>query len=168
MPAPFACLRRVQTAPKRAIFALIIQCHRSNPSDDRMPAFYINKSSALVCLFVPTRPIISSGATRMRAKRASESCNEYIKWLCGVWLLIKSCTSCTYSMRSLIRFFSSKPCTFYCQIWEHFEMFRKFRTCVFFATKIYLILLLKTSSEPSYYRCKIYMILLVAKRHIAI
>ena len=58
MPAPFACLRRVQTAPKRAIFALIIQCHRSNPSDDRMPAFYINKSSALVCLFVPTRPMI--------------------------------------------------------------------------------------------------------------
>ena len=33
---------------------------------------------------------------------------------------------------------------------------------------MYMILLLKTSSEPSYYWCKTYMFLLIAKRHLVI
>ena len=33
---------------------------------------------------------------------------------------------------------------------------------------MYMILLLKTSSEPSYYRCKMYMFLLIAKRRLVI
>ena len=35
--------------------------------------------------------------------------------------------------------------------WSGLVETQKFRTCVFFCHKIYLILLLKTSSDPSYY-----------------
>ena len=51
---------------------------------------------------------------------------------------------------------------------SYFGTFGTFQTAPKFGSRIYLILLLKTSTETSYYRCKIYMILLVAKRHIAI
>ena len=37
-----------------------------------------------------------------------------------------------------------------------------------FGSRNYMILLLKTFSEPSYYRCKSYILLLIAKRHLVI
>ena len=113
--------------------------------------FYIEKLHSLLdALPLNTRENLPffewSDEDAMRAKRGKAERNEYIKWLCCVWLLIKSCTSCTYSMRSLIRFFSSKPCTFYFKIWEQFEMFRKFRSTyqtyiwIFFLKTLYILL----------------------------
>merc|ERR1712062_608278 len=45
---------------------------------------------------------------RGSSEARTESRNEYIKWLCGVWLLIKSCKSCTYSIRALMGFLIAK------------------------------------------------------------
>ena len=106
--APRGGVSLIPQAPEFSFFTIKYKCR--NISEKKKHSHGVWNQLQKVSFFV-----ISSGATRMRAKRASESCNEYIKWLCGVWLLIKSCTSCTsctYSMRSLIRFFSSKPCTF--------------------------------------------------------
>merc|ERR1711983_460389 len=59
---------------------------------------------------------------------------------------LKCSESSEVHIRPIFGFFSSKPCTFYCQIWEQFEMFRKFRSTyqtfiwIFFLKTLYILL----------------------------
>jgi len=65
------------------------------------------------------------------------SSNEYIKWPSGVLLLIKSCHSCTYSMRAIFRFLSWKSCHKSSRFWDEISQISSMRALLrFFSLKL--------------------------------
>ena len=65
-------------------------------------------------------------------KNNFESRNEYIKWPSGVLLLIKSCHSCTYSMRAIFRFLSWKSCHKSSRFWDEISQISSMRALLRF------------------------------------